>query len=51
MYAIIPQMEPFLQVFHQKLYAHFLSLMLMSVSVFGIYLLYAGIESAVAFIL
>jgi len=51
MYAIIPQMEPFLQVFHQKVHAHFLSLMLMSVSVFELYLLYVGIETAGAFIL
>ena len=51
MYAIIPQMEPFLQVFQQKVHAHFLSPMLLSVSVFGLYLLYAGIDSAVAFVL
>jgi hypothetical protein len=51
MFAIIPQMEPFLQVFQQKVYAHFLSPMLMSVSVFGLYLLYGGIETAVAFML
>jgi hypothetical protein len=51
MYAIIPQMEPLLQVFQQKVYAHFLSPMLMSVSVFWLYLLYACIETAVAFML
>jgi hypothetical protein len=51
MHATIPQMEPFLQVFQQKVHAHFLSLILMSVSVFGLYLLYAGNETAVAFIL
>jgi len=51
MYAIIPQMEPFLQVFQQKVYAQFLAPMLLSVSVFGLYLLYAGIETAVAFML
>jgi hypothetical protein len=51
MYVIIPQMEPFLQVFQQTVYAHFLSPMLMSISVFGLYLLYVGIENAVAFML
>ena len=48
---IIPQMEPLLQVFQQKVYAHFLSPMLTSVSVFGLYLLYAGTETAVDFML
>jgi hypothetical protein len=51
MYAIIPQLEPLLEVSQQKVYADFLSPMLMSVSVFGLYLLYACTETAVAFML